>query len=36
MYTIGVKRLIANSTMGDTPKSTTLFVVRSEKDFQQA
>jgi len=36
MYMIGVKRLIANSTVGDTPKSTTVFVVLLEKCFQQA
>jgi len=36
MYMIGVKRLIANSTVGDTPKSSTLFVVLLEKYFQQA
>ena len=36
MYVIGVKRLIANSMVGDTPKRTTLFFVLLEKYFQQA
>jgi hypothetical protein len=36
MYMIGVKRLIANSAVGDTPKSTTLFVVLLAKYSQQA
>ena len=36
MYMIGVKRLIASSTVGDTTKSSTLFVVLLEKYFQKA
>jgi len=36
MYMIEVKKLIAKSTVGDTPKSSTLFVELSEKYFQQA